>query len=60
MSGRVVNPFVGANILISQSNLGWYRGSEKGKAGWEDDLNKKFAGIAESYGIAWDEDPFLG
>ena len=46
--------------LTGRTISGWYRGSEKGKQGWEDDLNKKFAGIAESYGIAWDEDPFLG
>jgi hypothetical protein len=47
-------------MLRDSDIAGWYRGSEKGKQGWEDDLNKKFAGIAESYGIAWDEDPFLG
>lgn len=39
-------------------NPGWYRNTEKGKRGFEDDLMSNFAGIAESYGIALDDDAF--
>lgn len=48
------NAYSGGGAMLS----GWHRNAENGKKGFEDDLMHKFSGIAESYGIALDDDAF--